>query len=169
MQLSDTEHQTQRTGDMNSTTDERLLAVRHGFEVAGYHFLLPKGMFSEVTHRTAICAIPDTPSSFLGFINHRGETVPVFSVQRVLDEDAEANGRWVLLLDQTPRTVGILLDAYPKGISGVDQHEAEAIKDAELKAFCRSCYSHEGAIWYEFDHRRFCEHVRKSFQISAPV
>lgn len=169
MQPSDTDQTAQSAGDMSATADAQLLQVRHGFEVAGYHFLLPKGMFSEVTNRSAICAIPDTPASFLGFINHRGETVPVFSVQRVLNEEAEASGRWVLLLDQSPRTVGILLDAYPKGISGVDQHEAEAIAEDAVNAFCSGCYTHEGTVWYEFDRRRFCEYVRKTFPISATL
>ncbi|OMH32088.1 chemotaxis protein CheW [Motiliproteus sp. MSK22-1] len=144
-----------------------LVEIRHGFEVGEHRFLILKETFSELTTRTEICAIPDAPRSFLGFINHRGETVPVFSIQRLLEPDTDAVGRWILLIDQGSKTVGILLDSYPRGLSEIeDANNASPVEDKIVAQFCGDAFQHQGELWREFDHHRFCEYAKREF--SAP-
>ncbi|MEH6626744.1 MAG: chemotaxis protein CheW [Motiliproteus sp.] len=148
--------------------------IRHGFEIAGHRFLVPEGIYSELTSRTEICAIPDTPSFFLGFINHRGETLPVFSLERLLLKDSETMGRWILLIDKGTRTIGILLNSYPRTLNdlkaknniaaeGERIEPDKAINDEVFELFSGATFMYHSETWREFDHRRFCEYGKRNF------
>jgi len=143
--------------------------VRHGFEVAGNHLMVPRELYSELISRPRICRIPTTPIWFTGFINHRGETVPVFDLNALVQNDVAATGdqpqRWVLLLDEQPYMVGILLSAPPAALvapTPLDETAASHLSDT-LRPHTYGYVEHKGTVWAELNHRQFFAAVKERF------
>ena len=91
--------------------------------------------------------------------------MPVFSIQRLIEPDSDAVGSWILLIDQGSKTVGILLDNYPRGLSEVeDANDTQLPEDETVAQFSGDAFKHQGKLWREFDHHRFCEYAKGSFQ-----
>ncbi|MGB0468653.1 MAG: chemotaxis protein CheW [Pontibacterium sp.] len=141
--------------------------VRHGFIVAESHLLIPKGLYSELVSRVRICPIPATPEWFCGFINHRGETVPVYDLTRLSGKisTTSQDKRWILLLDEHPLMVGILLDSAPQGLATprrLNTTEKTVVCEL-LQPFAGQYYEHQGSVWAEFEHRQFFTALKKLF------
>lgn len=142
--------------------------VRHGFSVAGCHLLLPQAVYSEVISQPRICSIPTTPNWFAGFINHRGETVPVYDVALLLNpeesHDAAQRKRWVLLLDEHPYMAGILLTEPPAGLVAPELSDMPLPEVPEaVSPYIKDCYLHGGKHWTNFNHRQFFMALKKLF------
>jgi chemotaxis signal transduction protein len=58
-----------------------------GFESAGGLFALPIGEILEVSETTEIASIPTVPRSCGGVMNHRGDALPVLSLQVLLGSE----------------------------------------------------------------------------------
>ncbi|MDI3325323.1 chemotaxis protein CheW [Pontibacterium granulatum] len=143
--------------------------VRHGFEVASNHLLVPRDLYSELISRPRICRIPTTPIWFSGFINHRGETVPIFDLAALIGEGETDTGekpkRWVLLLDEQPYMVGILLSEPPAALvapTPLDETAAKHLSEA-LRAHTHGYVEHKGRVWAELNHRQFFAAVKERF------
>lgn len=138
--------------------------VRHGFRLGKQGYLIKPDSYAELISRPAICAIPDTPPSFLGFINHRGETVPVFHLLRIDDETQPATGRWVLLLDQGSQCIGLLLTETPLRMrEDVFKENDQHVPPAGLQPCLGETYRRGIEYWTEFDHQAFSQLVRQQF------
>lgn len=148
-------------------TLEEYQEVRHGFKVAANSLLIPKGIYSEVVSRPRICSIPATPSWFSGFINHRGETVPIYDLTAYVGqvaEDPRNEKRWVLLLDEHPHMVGILLDSPPQGlVAPAPTEQQDDALNEKLRAYAGSRHQHQDTLWNEFEHREFFTTLKQQF------
>lgn len=139
--------------------------VRHGFILGENGYLLPPDCYAELVNRPPICAIPDTPPAFLGFINHRGDTVPVFHLARLDDAKAEAVGKWVLLVGRGNQSMGILLTAPPERLREDWLQEPDEVElPAGLKPCLGNSYRRGLQLWTEFDHHVFGTLVRQQFR-----
>lgn len=58
------------------------------FEAAGELYALPIDEILEVSETSEIASIPTVPRSFGGVMNHRGDALPVLSLQVLLGSDA---------------------------------------------------------------------------------
>lgn len=148
---------------------ENFQEVRHGFEVAGNHLLVPRGLYSELISRPRICRIPTTPIWFSGFINHRGETVPVFDLSTLAlggaAEPSDQSQRWVLLLDEQPYMVGILLSNPPTALvapTSLDETAADQLNEV-LRPHTYGYVEHKGTVWAELNHRQFFAAIKDRF------
>ncbi len=143
--------------DLDSATRYDL---RHGFSVAGCHLLLQPYTYAEVVKRAQVCAIPNTPRWFLGFINHRGEVVPVYDLAGYLgiSDAAAAQDSCLLLLDRQPESVALRLPSLPQGVVDPQQVAGDEPLDVpvQLADYCRAQYHYQDKIWLEFDHQAFC-------------
>lgn len=139
--------------------------VRHGFLVGEQGYLLAQNTYAEVISRPAICAIPGTPSGFLGFINHRGDTIPVFYIPGFEDSQAPIQGRWIVVIDQGSKRSGFLLSAPPERLREDWLKEPEELQlSEELTPCLGKSYRRGLQLWTEFDHQRFCLLVREQFK-----
>tara|TARA_Y100000780_G_C13605531_1_gene386353 strand:+ start:88 stop:567 length:480 start_codon:yes stop_codon:yes gene_type:complete len=140
--------------------------IRHGFEVGSCPLLISENTRAEVVKAPAICAIPSTPDWFSGFINHRGETVPVYNLNKylqILDETDDAQD-WVLLIDDHPYTVGILLKSPPQSVVDPERLDEVAIGLPEIiESTVRHVYSDKKNKWFEVDHRLLFLALKKQF------
>lgn len=141
-----------------------LSPVRHGFKIGAYGFLVAEGAYAELINRPAICSLPDTPNSFLGFINHRGDTVPVYHLGAYFPQPEPAQGRWVLLIDQGSHCMGILITEAPERIREDWFKEPDSVEIPENLVTCLGkSFSRGLQVWTEFDHQTFCQMVKQEF------
>lgn len=146
---------------------ENFQEVRHGFNVADNHLLIPRGLYSEIVNKPRICPIPTTPNWFKGFINHRGETVPIYDLAALAGNSSHGNQdqRWVLLLDEQPYMVGILMDNPPIAlVSPITLNDnSAAFFNKDFKPYTDRYVEYDGKVWAELDHRHFFAAIKERF------
>ncbi len=169
--------------DINSTLDRLLQAdmattaaapgeIRHGFSLSGHHFLLQPGTYCELAAKQSICALPDCPDWFAGFINHRGHAVPVYDLVRYLDTNTPRAGQkrefWILLLDAHPNTAGFMIPTLPTVLTDLSsvEHINATDQPANLSSFISQAWQQNGQRWYEIDHTALLNHLKLQFQPS---
>lgn len=141
--------------------------LRHGFRVGFLQLLLQAQTRSELLRCGHICGIPDTPDWFVGFINHRGEAVPVYDFAASLGLEATNRKKgWLLLLDEQPTTAALLLADTPEGITNpILQQEGESLPNPDvLKNLCSGQYQHKSSVWFELDHRAYFVFQKQRFR-----
>lgn len=158
---------TQLTDTLPASEDDTQVGeIRHGFEVGSYALVVPNSIRAEVLQKPNICSMPSTPDWFAGFINHRGETVPVYNLNkylRIVDEQIP-DLSWVLILDAYPTCAGILLSKPPVSIIDPEVVDAsnhdlpEVIASAAVKQ-----YQHNNKNWLEIDHKRLFMALKQQF------
>lgn len=151
--------------DSAQLTDNNQI-IRHGFQVGSYALLVAEQTRAEVIKVPSICVIPDTPDWFAGFINHRGETVPVYDLDRylqVVDEPKERR-QWVVLLDEHPNSVGILTSEPPQSVLNPTELDQE-IGDlpAVFQKSVSKIYEQQGQQWLVIDHRKLFLALKQQF------
>lgn len=156
----------QPSRELTVETPEDYPEVRHGFIIGDQPLMLAADVFSELASSTQICAIPDTPSWFTGFINNRGHTVPVYDLQQWLT-DSPVNRRktfYILLFGKQPHTAGVLLGQIPSVLAAPEN--LEQLPPAHypaLSEFVRAGYRSQKQIWLEIDHTALLNHLKHKF------
>jgi len=137
--------------------------LRHGFRVGFLQLLLQSQTRSELHRCERLCSIPDTPDWFVGFINHRGDAVPVYDLAASLGLGiTDPKMGWLLLLDAQPATAAVLLQETPQGIT--NPYVADAAPYPELvDGICSGQYLYRNSIWFEFDHRAYFSRQKQRF------
>ncbi|WP_415886335.1 chemotaxis protein CheW [Neptuniibacter sp. QD37_6] len=140
--------------------------IRHGFEIGSYQLLISELTRAEVVKAPSICLTPSTPDWFAGFMNHRGEMVPVYDLNRYLEilDGKTAPQSWVLLIDDHPKTVGVLLTQPPQSITDpvlLDQACGD-LPDV-IRQAAGQVYEHQDRHWVEIDHHRLFLALKKQF------
>lgn len=142
--------------------------VRHGFMLGEHRLLLAAGTFAELAGKAAICALPDTPAWFAGFINHRGHTVPVYDLSRLIGAGATDLNRqyWILLLDRQPSTFGVILRQLPAAINDPVpcQTGLEIALPEQLAGCISGQYQVDQQNWAELDHRELIQQLKSIFR-----
>jgi len=138
--------------------------VRYGYRVGGLSFLIPVGTGSEVVPPMNTAMIPNSPKWLLGVINLRSSLVPVFDLANALgtDEDRAADGgnasgrkRVILVLDKGERAVGVLIDGFPRPLTGLRAVTQLPQLPEVLRSHVATAYADDEAIWLEFAHEGF--------------
>ena len=131
--------------------------ARYGFRVGDIGLLVGQNTVSEVLEKAPIYPLPNTPPWLLGLVNLRGNLVPVFDVKLFLElEDSGGREkRWLLILDQGDRAVGVLIDGLPQ--TALTTHALSRLPPlpAALRAHAIKAYAQDGVVWLEFDHQGF--------------
>ena len=92
--------------------------------------------------------------------------MPIYDLNKylqVLNEKVEAQ-EWVLLIDDHPNTVGILLKDAPQSIIDPERLNENAVGLPEIiKNTVSNVYGHKNNKWFEIDHRRLFLALKKQF------
>lgn len=153
--------------DDSDTTGE----IRHGFSLGTHNLLLQAGTYCELAARQNICAIPDCPNWFAGFINHRGHAVPVYDLSRYLELDSGRTRAdkafWLLLLNPHPDTAGLIIHALPAVLSDVSVNTRSRTFEipSALAPFTGQAWVQNGELWHELDHGALLNHLKTQFQL----
>lgn len=152
-----------------TASEPQFQELRHGFRVGFLQLLLQQGLRAEMIPVGQICPIPDTPDWFIGFINHRGEVVPVYDLAASLGlEPTERSSGWLLLLDEVPHIAAMLLPEPPQGIADpvlLDTAQQQPLPGL-LEGVSERQYQHHNSLWFELDHRAFFAAQKQRFQLS---
>lgn len=150
------------TDDMAITAE----TIRHGFSINAWRFILQANTHCEVANQQSICPIPGCASWFSGFINHRGNVVPIYDIgiyfEPNLAREKSKGHTWFLLLGSHPNTVGFIIDQLPSILidpSVAVNAKAENIP-SRLKDFITSTWSYSNQVWFELDHKALLEHLK---------
>ena len=143
-------------GDSPVAQDE----VRYGFRAAGLAFLIPARQGSEVVPMPGIAAIPNAPRGLKGMFNLRGNLVPVFDLERALDlETAKQDNPMLLVVGKTEEAAGILVDGYPKPLTGLRPVQALPQLPTLLGRHVAQGYVDGTELWLELDQKGLLEEL----------
>jgi len=138
-----------------STSTAAPAPVRHGVVVGNTRLFIPKGTRSELVPMSTGCRLPGAPVWFGGFINHRGDVIPVFNLSMLVNPRSEdlVQPKWALLLDSAPETIGILTNDYPASLDEYEQCNMPSDIAPMLQPFVQAAYDANDQVWLELDHR----------------
>lgn len=97
------------------------------FELSGQQFGVSLDAMQEVVQLPPLEHMPLAPACWLGLGNLRGQTLPVLSLQRLLDLPAEQAGPQQVLVVAGKRPLGIAIDRVA-GIEHIDGADIESIR-----------------------------------------
>jgi chemotaxis signal transduction protein len=146
--------------------------IRHGFKLGEYHLLLQAGTYCELAARQPVCALPDCPVWFAGFINHRGHAVPIYDLACYLSPERKRTplerAFRLLLLDAHPGTAGFIIHTLPQVLSELEpEPDTEPTElPASLSAVVSRSWHRQGQRWHEIDHRALLGRMKTEFQRS---
>jgi twitching motility protein PilI len=131
--------------------------VRYGFRIGSLGLLIKPGTGSEVLPMVPISAIPNCPPWLLGVINLRSNLVPVFDLRLVcaLDDTQSQEQFTVLVLDKADAAVGMIIEGYPKALTGMSAIPRLPQLPTVLRGHVSAGYMRSEELWLEFDHDRF--------------
>jgi twitching motility protein PilI len=129
---------------------------RFGFRVGNLGLVIKAGTRSQVIVPPPISPLPKTPTWLRGLINLRGNLVPVFDLNLLLEMEASAQAkRMLLVLDEGDAMVGMLIEGLPQSVEISRELQRLPPVPEVLKEHVPRGYTHEGRIWLEFDHAAF--------------
>lgn len=131
--------------------------VRYGFRVASLGFLIRAGVGSEVLPMVPICAIPNGSPWLLGMVNLRSTLVPVFDLATpcALDRAQHRQSPAILVLDRGANAIGIVIDGFPKALSGLRPVDRLPRLPTALRGYIAGGHMLDGELWLDFDHEGF--------------
>lgn len=134
--------------------------IRHGFEVAGYKFLVQKDMFSEVLKGYEVFYVPNVPAAVQGLINHRGNLVPVFNFSALLQDKDNENIRnhYLMVLNSGDKAASFYVNRLPFAINASDEdwNESEKVPNIadSVKKFINQVYEVDDQVLLDFNFER---------------
>jgi chemotaxis signal transduction protein len=131
---------------------------RLGFHVGNIGLLIATRITSELTDLIPICPIPNTAAWLLGLINLRGNLVPVFDVNLLLQLDKGPDKKRMLLILGQGNTAGaILIDGLPVHVILTVEDKLKSLPPLPetLRPYATSGYEKNGEMWFNFDHLGF--------------
>lgn len=131
----------------------RTVAARYGYTVSTFGLLVPERVPSEVVLQPALFPMPLSPEWMLGLFNARGNIAPVIDLRRLLEGVEHPRPTTVLLLDEGPWMIGLVVDKLPQTVSPITQSADFGSIPETLRSFFRYAGHTASQAWWEFDHR----------------
>lgn len=141
--------------------------IRHGFTVGSLSLLIPKGVTSEVIQTGTICPLPNTPNWFKGFINHRGEALPVFYLEALFNPHLsdKKNKQWILFLQQQQKTCGLLINNCPYKVDNLMEISVEQVLTIPelVDPYVKRAFYDGSREWLDLSYHQFFLSLKSSF------
>ena len=126
--------------------------TRHGFRIGDRGLLLDARRSGEYLGQPSIFPVPNTADWFAGLVNLRGNLVPVFDLQRLIDPGSEAAGPpRVLVLDRGERAIGLRVEGPPRNVRPGRALEQPPAVEPPLDAHLRAVYRVGDQLWLDVD------------------
>ncbi|MEZ5671451.1 MAG: chemotaxis protein CheW [Thiotrichaceae bacterium] len=157
-----------RQSDPLARTQQVETMRRLGFHVGNIGLLIGEHAISELVEPKQVCAIPNTASWLLGLINLRGNLVPVFDLNMLLNiERKQQKKRMLLILGSGEYAGAILLDELPIHLVFTLEDKLENLPPLPqaIKPFTHNGYEKGGEVWFSFDHHGFFESLSHKIAI----
>jgi twitching motility protein PilI len=132
------------------------VSKRYGVAIGNIRLLIEPRTVGEVLDELPVYAIPNTAPWFLGLINVRGSTVPVFDLHRLFEfADEQSQARRMLMLDRGDSAVAMHIDGFPRTVETSKKMSRLPPLPDLLRPHVREGYVKDRQFWLEFEHRGF--------------
>jgi len=140
---------------------------RHGFTLDSLALLVPKNVRAEVIQATSVYPLPNTPDWFSGFVNHRGEALPVFNLETLLNPATvkKSHKQWLLFLERQQKTCGLLINSCPyrlDDLTAITASRALTIP-ALLEPYVQGVFYDGSREWLDFSYHDFLLSLKSTF------
>jgi len=125
---------------------------RYGFCIGGMGFLLATDETVEVVEFVSACPIPNTPLWFKGMINVRGNLVPVIELKLLLDIEVNNLAKWILIVGEGNKTVGIGIDILPHVVDTENEVDELPPLPEIIQKHVSTAVLHEKDIWLDMNY-----------------
>lgn len=85
----------------------------YGFELGDYRLLVRQGRYCELIASYSIADLPNGPDYLLGLINVRGNLVPVYDLQAVLEGRPKEKHRYALMIGKPLKAAALTIPRKP--------------------------------------------------------
>ncbi|NOQ13146.1 MAG: hypothetical protein GQ583_01520 [Methyloprofundus sp.] len=127
--------------------------LRYGVMIADIGFLIAQNTASEIIEGIEVYPLPNSARCMAGLINLRGNVVPVFDLNLVLNTaSAETKNRLLLVLGEAEHAVGIYIEQLPQAINKSVVLTQRPPIPLVLEKFVNTAYLAEENIWLDFDY-----------------
>lgn len=141
---------------------------RYGFQIGDIGFLIAEKTLSEVMKSFNIYPIPNTCSWFKGLTNSRGNLIPVFDLQILMElTDTESKHTNLLVLDKGINSIGILIDSLPKvcDVTKWKKLSYSPQMPAGLSEYITEVFTVDDQIWIGIDHIGYFESIKEQVAV----
>lgn len=131
---------------------------RLGFHLGNIGLLIAPRATSELTDLIKVCPIPNTAAWLLGIFNLRGNLVPVFDVNMLLQlEVGTTKKRMLLILGQGDAAGALVIEGLPVHVTLSEGDKLKSLPPLPeaIRPFATSGYEKNGEMWFNFDHIGF--------------
>lgn len=152
--------------DIQSQVKERV--KRYGFEIENLGFLIKQETICEVVKDFRVFPIPNTCSWLRGWINLRGNLIPVYDLSLLLgliEEPKQYEN--LLILDKQSEAIAILIDELPKSCDVSEWQKMSHVPQlqVDMTDFVHQIYRTDDRIWLDLEHKSFFESIKNSIAI----
>lgn len=140
--------------DAQRRVQERWQRVRaYGVCMGGYNILAPQGLYCELLTGVQIAPLPNSPAHFLGLTNVRGNLIPVYQLEPLLNIP-NPKQTYVLLMGTLPNAGAVVVTSKPTqfDLATLQRSEpSEPLPDI-LQCALTATYQYQQSYWYAIDH-----------------
>lgn len=147
-----------QAGEMTRAVAQIEFTRRLGFRIGNIGLLIGEHATSELSDMLAICPIPNTASWLLGIINLRGNLVPVFDLNGLLQiVQSIERMKMLLILGEGEAAGAIVIYDYPRHVTLTKEDKLETLPPLPdiLSPFATVGYEKDNQMWFNFDHLGF--------------
>lgn len=122
-----------------------------GIRIGSMGFLVSTTRFCEVLDKTQVNALPNVQPWVSGILNLRGNLVPVFDLQLVLEQVGDNKKRRLFAVDRGDKAVAIWIDNYPEIKNKLVMRPLEKLPTLPdiLQRLVIGGYEQEGQVWLD--------------------
>lgn len=135
----------------------------YGFECSGYKFIAPLNIYCELLTQMRVQALPNTPEHFLGLCNVRGNLVPVYQLEPLLQLSIPI-AKYALVIGKLEQAAALVIASKPKPFDLREFEQTEPTEDLPkvLQPAMAACYQRDGETRYLLDHTRLFTNLANS-------
>lgn len=125
----------------------------YGFSIDTLNLLAPQGLYCELLTGNAVSPLPNSPNHFLGLTNVRGNLVPVYQLEPML-ELAPLKSFYTLIFGHPASAAGLVIKKKPQPVDITDlegNSASDALPDILNKIITRS-YRINEQEWHVINH-----------------
>ena len=126
----------------------------YGFQIGGLNLLAPLDIYCELLTKPRIESMPNAPEHFLGLTNVRGNLVPVYQLEPLLNKKSAAPN-YAFIIGKLDQAGALLIPAKPKqfDLHGFTRSDSPTPGHDFLQAAITEQYEHGDEEWYMINHK----------------
>jgi twitching motility protein PilI len=125
----------------------------YGFQAGKVKVIAPLNVYCELLTDFNAEPIPNAPPHFLGLCNVRGNLVPIYQLEPLLEQPV-LSARYALIIGKLEHAAGLVIANKPKqyDLRNFETTETSDELPSLLRSAVAQSYQHEGDHWHLLNH-----------------